>query len=231
MRRIFFITVLAALTISLVSPAYADKIYLKNGRSIEGIIKYEDTDVVELEIKGGVVKFAKSAVEKIERARPVEAAAMRRDWLIQQAKDKAHMAAKQAEFEARPRTVDVASSGNTILVKTILNKNVEATLVLDTGASIMMLRRSVAQKLGINLDRLKPNMRVGVADGRQVPASLIKLDSVKVQNVEAHNVDASILLEDYGGLGMYDGLLGMSFLGRFAFKVDYKEGKLILEKK
>lgn len=231
MKKIFFIVCLTVLAVGPVSPAHADKIYLKNGRSIEGIIKRNDADIVELEIKSGIVKFKKSEIESIEKSYVSEHGSMRQGWEEEKAADAKRIAEQQAEFEARPRTVEVASRGNTLIVKALLNKKVEATLVLDTGASIMMIRRSVAQKLGFNPDRLKPNMRVGVADGRQVLASLIKLDSVKVQNVEARDVETSVLLEDYGGVGMYDGLLGMSFLSRFAFKVDYKEGKLILEKK
>jgi len=111
-----------------------------------------------------------------------------------------------------------------------LNNKVDTTMVLDTGASLILLTRDVAEKLGYNLDRLRPNMKVQVADGRTVDAARIILDSVKVENSEAERVEASVLMEEKGNFGFEDGLLGMSFLKRFNFKIDLKEKKLILEK-
>ena len=110
-----------------------------------------------------------------------------------------------------------------------LNEKVEVSLVLDTGASIMMLRKDVVEKLGMDLDNVKPDMQAQLADGRKVDAKHIILESVKVQDSQAQNVDAAVLLDE-AGITFGDGLLGMSFLNRFNFKVDQKEKKLILEK-
>jgi len=115
------------------------------------------------------------------------------------------------------------------MVKATLNGKVEVQFHLDTGASIVMLRRSVAEKLGMNLSRVVPDMQAQIANGSKVNAKRIILESVKVENSEAKNVDAAILLDEAGDIGS-DGLLGMSFLKRFNFKVDQKEKKLILEK-
>ena len=100
---------------------------------------------------------------------------------------------------------------------------------MDTGASIMMLRKDVAKKLGLDLDTAKFDMQVQLADGRKVNAKYVVLESVKVQNSEALNVDAAVLLDE-ADISFGEGLLGMSFLSRFNFKVDQKEKKLILEK-
>jgi predicted aspartyl protease len=54
---------------------------------------------------------------------------------------------------------------------------------------------------------------------------------VKVENVEAEDVPAAVLTEAITRPGYEDGLLGMSFLNRFTFKVDYNSGKLILERR
>ena len=62
--------------------------------------------------------------------------------------------------------------------------------------------------------------------GGKIPHS----DVLEVQGVVAKKVEAAVLLDDTGGLGFGDGLLGMSFLKKFNFKVDQREKKLTLEK-
>jgi clan AA aspartic protease (TIGR02281 family) len=112
-----------------------------------------------------------------------------------------------------------------------LNGKVDAKMVLDTGSSLVMITKNVALKLGINLSAAtKPDLKAQVADGRQVNAKRIILGTMEVQGVVAKNVEAVVLLDDTGSLGFGDGLLGMSFLNRFNFKVDQKAKKLILER-
>ena len=69
-----------------------------------------------------------------------------------------------------------------------------------------------------------------MADGKQINAKQIVLDSIKVENVEAQGVEAAIILDEISDAGLQDGLLGMSFLKKFNFKVDQRNKKLILEK-
>jgi clan AA aspartic protease (TIGR02281 family) len=114
------------------------------------------------------------------------------------------------------------------MVKALLNGELPVNLVLDTGASAIMLKRALAEKLGIKLD--KPDTKVTLADGKTVSAKHIILESVKVQDSEVSKVDAVMLLEEESALGPVDGLLGMSFLKHFSFKIDRKDKKLILEK-
>jgi len=85
------------------------------------------------------------------------------------------------------------------------------------------------KKLGIDIGKLKNESKATMADGRQVNARFFILESVKVEGVEAQNV-AAIILPQEADIGYADGLLGMSFLKRFNFKIDQKNKKLILEK-
>jgi clan AA aspartic protease (TIGR02281 family) len=102
---------------------------------------------------------------------------------------------------------------------------------LDTGASLVVLRKNIAQKLGIDLRNVQSDLKMQLADGRQVNVKSLVLESIKVQNAEAKNVEAAVILdEETQGSEFYDGLLGMSFLRKFNFKIDQKEKKLILEK-
>jgi clan AA aspartic protease (TIGR02281 family) len=112
-----------------------------------------------------------------------------------------------------------------------LDNRVQAKLVLDTGASTVMLRKGVADRLmRVNTGLFIPDMQLRLADGRVVNGKSVIIRRIKVQDAEATNVSGCILLDDVGGADMYDGLLGMSFLNRFKFTVDQKENKLILEK-
>ena len=218
------------MTFIFIADTRADTLYLKNGRRIEGLIKSEDDDSVELEISSGTVKFNKSDIEKIERTAPGESDTIRQQLEKERQEARQRYEQQSQKEKSRPREVEFSRDALGITVRAILDKKVEATLVLDTGASLVMLTRSVAQKLGLNLERVRPDMQLQMADGRKVKGKRIILGSVKVQNVEATNVEAAVLLEEAGNIGFGDGLLGMSFLRQFNFKIDQKEKKLILEK-
>jgi clan AA aspartic protease (TIGR02281 family) len=208
----------------------ADTIYLMNGRSISGIIKSQEQDFVELEVSGGSVKFKRSEIDRIEKSGTGERTLIRQRWETQKQQNLERLIRQQHEEERKPKEAIFSrdSLGITLAVK--INNKIEAKLVLDTGATLVVLRRDLAVSLGINLDDAKPDIKLMLADGRKINAKFITLESVKVEDSEAKNVEAAIMLEEAGEFGFGDGLLGMSFLKRFNFKVDYKQKKLILEK-
>jgi len=91
------------------------------------------------------------------------------------------------------------------------------------------LSNNIAKKLGIDNNK-QETVRLKLADGRQIDAKYVVLESIGVQDVEAKNIGAAVLLEDVGDAEFKDGVLGMSFLSKFNFKVDQKNKKLILER-
>lgn len=216
---------------SMFSFSYADTLYLKNGRSMEGVIKKEDDQSVELEV--GVecsVKFLKSDLNSISRSSSQDSLALRNKWKNDKLAGEKRMAEEKLADERKPRTIELSRDLQGIALNAILDDKVEAKMVLDTGASITLITRNIADKLRINLDKLQPDMNITVADGRKVSAKHIVIGKVEVQGAQARNVDAAVLLSEAGDVGFGDGLLGMSFLKNFNFKVDQKEKKLILEK-
>jgi clan AA aspartic protease (TIGR02281 family) len=208
----------------------ADTVYLKNGRSLEGFVRSQDNESVELEVCSGAIKLNKSEIERVERSDPGEAALLRQKWDMQKVQTRQRIAEQKKLDAQRPKEVEFSGGTQGIMLDVELNNKAEVRLVLDTGASIVMLKRKTAKDLGMDLDRVIPDMFVQVADGRQVKAKHIVLNSVKTQGVEARNVDAAIMLEELGNTSFGDGLLGMSFLRQFNFKVDYKNKRLILER-
>ncbi len=225
-RLLLILLFLCAFTASV----NADILYLNNGRKIEGLIKSEDENNLELEVSGGVVKFQKHEINKIERANYRESVAIRQKWEKQKLTNQERLSKQRIEEEQRPKGVEFSSGGHSITVTAKLNHKVDASLLLDTGASLVVLKRHVAEELGIDLSKVKPDAKMTVADGRVVNAKYVLLQSIKVENVEAENVEAAIMLDEIGPASFGDGLLGMSFLKRFNFKIDYKQNRLILEK-
>ncbi len=209
----------------------ADTLYLENGRSLEGLVKSEDENNIELEVcSGGIVKFQKSDVEKIERSLPGEAAAIRGKWEKQKINNEERMRRQSKEEEAKPRRIDFSADSHSINLPVTLNKKVEARLVLDTGATLVVLNKGIAEKLNLKTGPASPEIKLTLADGRQVNAKFVVLESVKVENSEAQDVEAAVMLEDVRDASFGDGLLGMSFLKHFSFNVNYKERRLTLEK-
>jgi len=219
------------LLLALASFAYSDTVYLKNGRSINGIVKKDDGKAVELEVGvSSSVTFLKTEIENIVKAPAAQSAALQKKWEEQKKSRDDKMAKLQLEEGAKPNLVKFSPGLHGIVVDVLLNNKLSAKMVLDTGASTMIITKKIADELKINLNNVKPDMQAQVADGRQINAKRVVLDTVKVEDVEAKNVEGAVLLDDSGDSGFGDGLLGMSFLKKFNFKVDQKEKKLILEK-
>ena len=96
--------------------------------------------------------------------------------------------------------------------------------LVDTGATHVAMSSVEAKRLGIPY-RLKGNRtRVGTASG-SAEAYDIKLDRVKVGDIQLQNVGAMVIV----GNSPYQVLLGMSFLGRV--KMEDRGEFMVLKKK
>jgi aspartyl protease family protein len=95
-------------------------------------------------------------------------------------------------------------------------------MLVDTGATMIALSADEAKRLGINYRAGRPG-RVSTANG-PVPVHLVKLDSVRIGDIELHQVDAVVQ-----EAGLPFALLGMSFLNRTEMR---REGRqMILTKR
>ena len=220
---------------------------------IEGIIKSEDADNLEIDIGFGTITCQRGEIKTVERSTPDEARALEDKWAnkrdelkkgeeeftrerqnrfaeydkwIRDSQEKASQEALSQGSVDLTRDPDSRS----ILVGAILNDGVKATLVLDTGASIVVLTRKKGEELGFDLSDTKSNViTLQLAGSQKVAARLVMLKSVSIKDIEVKDVMAGILLED-AGIGFKDGLLGMTFLNRFNLKIDLKNMKMSLEK-
>jgi len=121
--------------------------------------------------------------------------------------------------------VPLAKKCNTLYVDTILNRRLKTSLVLDTGCSETQISSDIARKPGINT-RGADKVLCQLADGRTVEGRSVNIREVRLGRAKVSNVSAVVLSEEDG-----TGLLGMSFLDNFIFKIDSEKKELVLQKR
>lgn len=114
-----------------------------------------------------------------------------------------------------------------IMVSATINGLANAQLILDTGASLVMLNEIIARRAGINLQK-GDQITVTLANGAETDGLLVMLESLAVGDAATDMVPAVVLPINNPGMG--DGLLGMSFLREFAVQLDPAGKKAVLKK-
>jgi aspartyl protease family protein len=112
------------------------------------------------------------------------------------------------------------------LVKLVVMVNgVRGNFVLDTGATFVSLKSSFAKQAKVEVDgesTVKLHTANGAGTGKRGRAMTVQLRSLQAKNVP-------VVVQD-DAKGMYgagvDGLLGMSFLGRFKVTIDARAVKI-----
>lgn len=99
----------------------------------------------------------------------------------------------------------------------------EVTLLVDTGATTLVLPESMIEPLGFDKSSLRPAVSQTASD--TVSIRIGTLPSVQVGQVVAENVDVSFFPDQRLNGAQ---LLGMSFLSRFRFSLDDENNELTL---
>jgi clan AA aspartic protease (TIGR02281 family) len=138
--------------------------------------------------------------------------------------DAAH---RGASLVSGGRIVRLEKIGNSLYVDVLINRRRKARMLLDTGATDMQISSAMAKSLGVRSGEGELT-RVTLAGGRQATARSIVLKDVRVGSTRVRNVRALVLDDDWGMSD--DGLLGMSYLNNFVFRIDAEKGLLTLKR-
>ena len=125
-----------------------------------------------------------------------------------------------AGFRGTKIVLSAGSGGHFLSHGTINGQAVQ--FMVDTGATVVGMGMSEAERLGINYKAGQP-VRMQTANGT-TGGWRVKLSSVRVGDVEVHEVDAVI-----GTSAMPYVLLGNSFLSRFQMRRD--NDQMVLERR
>ena len=119
-----------------------------------------------------------------------------------------------------------SGGGGSFMVDTRFNNLYEKKLVLDTGASMLVITKKLASEMGVGSVLDLPKLPVVTAGGGSW-IYLTSFDTVAVGGAEAHDVVVGISLDLDPAFG---GLLGMTYLSEFIYQIDALSGKLMLRR-
>lgn len=141
------------------------------------------------------------------------------------------MPTKAAAVQSEPRREPVAS-GRTLTLDSGRDAHFELTaridgraidFIVDTGATLVILRESDAARVGIRPSRADYTATISTANGK-IKAAPANLERIDVGGITVHDVRALVLPDD----ALSRNLLGMSFLSRLK-RYEVANGRMVLE--
>lgn len=105
------------------------------------------------------------------------------------------------------------------------NGSTDARVILDTGATLTMVRSGVLEAVGYDLQNLRANTTIVTGSGVEIVAEL------QIQKIQAldHEIENMVVLcHDLPEESGLDGLLGLNFLRRFDIAIKYSDSTLTL---
>lgn len=130
-----------------------------------------------------------------------------------------------AQASGDPELIKLEARRGVWFVEVTLNQTVRARFLVDTGATACIVSPELARSLGIAYEDA-PTVPLqtanGIATGR--PAAI---PSIRVGDAEAMDVRAVVMDLEPG----MEGILGNTFLGRYAVTLDAERGLLALKRR
>ena len=118
------------------------------------------------------------------------------------------------------------SIGQGMLVDVLINDNVSAKMLVDTGATVIKLNKRLLNRLDQDIPEDRRRGYVATAGG-VIRAEEVFLNKIDVGGAVKENVRAIYAHEAYDEV-LFDGLLGMSFLSDFKMTIDHRNNRIHL---
>jgi clan AA aspartic protease (TIGR02281 family) len=131
---------------------------------------------------------------------------------------------KHPKKKSTTHVIQANLEGGHYVVKVLLNGSVPAELIVDTGATMVVLSERIGKRLGIHHNNSLPKISLSTAGGK-MESPLFVLDSLRLGDAEVFNLEATTNPH----MGEMDGLLGMAFLGEFKVEMDRQSSIMILK--
>ncbi|MBI4846253.1 MAG: aspartyl protease family protein [Candidatus Omnitrophica bacterium] len=257
-KKIFLFMIFTILTFGIFARGYADVIYLKNGKVMEGLIQEETDEYVMIELGFGSIKLKKEKIKEIKRAEKEEVEQLKSKWEIEAGQREREAAEEmkrikeeeernkqriKKEFEQRREEQQKASEASNQkisrkVIKCIKRGNALGVEALLNGRiSVELLIDTGATDIFLN-QSIKNKLGMGIswnqvriitAGEKLLKGKCFVLKSVRVGEVELKNIDAVMMFDSAEGVSSWDGVLGMSFFKNFKFNIDYGNRELVLE--
>jgi aspartyl protease family protein len=128
---------------------------------------------------------------------------------------------RQPVHSGRSLTLDSGRGGHFKVDARIAGRDID--FMVDTGASLVIMRESDAAKIGIHPMRSEFTHRVSTANGT-IKAAPATLDRIEIGGITVFDVQALVLPDE----ALRQNLLGMSFLTRLK-RYEVANGRMILE--
>lgn len=119
----------------------------------------------------------------------------------------------------------IPTHGGNFMVEVVLNNNLSAKLMVDTGASLVTISEKIAKQLGYRFNSQSPKTSFSTAGG-VVWMPMLALKTIAVGGTSENMMEASVNDQ----MGDLDGLLGMSFLGDYRVEMDKARRQMILKR-
>ena len=120
----------------------------------------------------------------------------------------------------------------TITVKGTINGKGPFNFIFDTGASMTVIEKQTAEKLGLSDKALAARNALGA--GGALVATTLTVESIKVDNVEARDIQVGVLdlsnVSKCGCIGDFGGLIGYNFVKGYRVLIDYPKQEIFFKK-
>lgn len=119
-----------------------------------------------------------------------------------------------------------------ITVKGKINGQGPFNLIFDTGASMTIIEKQTAEKLGL-ADKVQAT-RSALGAGGAVTSSILKVESIEVDDIKVRDLQVGILdlsnISKCACIGEFGGIIGYNFVKDYRIIIDYPKQEISFEK-